>query len=41
VGCDSLAFLDLEELVKAIGLPSKDLCLGCFTGHYPEEVRTR
>ena len=41
VGCDSLAFLDLEELVKAIGLPPKVLCLGCFTGHYPEEVRTR
>ncbi|GBC75293.1 Amidophosphoribosyltransferase [archaeon HR06] len=36
VGADSFEALNPEELVKAIGLDRKNLCLGCFTGEYPE-----
>jgi len=32
---DSLVYNDVKALVKAIGLPKKDLCLGCLTGKYP------
>ena len=38
VGADSFHYLSLEGLVKAIGLPKSQLCLGCFTGEYPEVV---
>ncbi|MFN3621621.1 MAG: amidophosphoribosyltransferase, partial [Nitrososphaerales archaeon] len=35
IGADSFAYLSREGLVKAIGLPRDKLCLGCFTGEYP------
>ena len=38
IGADSFAYLSTEGLAKAIGLPSKELCMGCFTGKYPEKV---
>jgi len=38
VGADSLAYLPLPDLVRAIGLPRSQLCLSSFDGHYPIEV---
>ncbi|MBW2989388.1 amidophosphoribosyltransferase [Candidatus Woesearchaeota archaeon] len=32
---DSLIYQDIPGLVKSIGLPKKDLCMGCLTGKYP------
>jgi len=37
IGCDSFAYLPVEKLVEAIGMKRSSLCLGCFTGEYPEE----
>jgi amidophosphoribosyltransferase len=34
IGADSLAYLSVEGLIRAIG--KKDLCLACLTGEYPE-----
>ncbi|MGC9014333.1 MAG: amidophosphoribosyltransferase [Thermoproteota archaeon] len=36
VGADSFKYLSLDSLVEAIGLPERKLCLGCFSGTYPE-----
>lgn len=35
LGADSFAFLSIDGLVEAIGLSKDELCLGCFTGKYP------
>ncbi len=35
LGADSLAYVDLDELVDATGLPKDDLCRACFDGIYP------
>jgi len=35
MGADSLIYNGVGELVKSIGLPKTDLCLGCLTGKYP------
>lgn len=32
---DSLRYLSVEELTRAIGPPEGELCLGCLTGKYP------
>ena len=37
IGCDSLHFLSVQGLLKAIGKETGQ-CLACFTGHYPTEV---
>lgn len=34
IGCDSLAYLKIEDLVHALG-EKKGFCLGCFNGIYP------
>ncbi|WP_297495135.1 amidophosphoribosyltransferase [Thermococcus sp.] len=34
VGADSLAYLSVEGLIRAVG--RRDLCLACLTGEYPE-----
>jgi amidophosphoribosyltransferase len=34
IGADSLAYLSVEGLIRAVG--RKDLCLACLTGEYPE-----
>jgi amidophosphoribosyltransferase len=39
IGADSLEFLDVDELVDAIGAGRDQLCLGCFTRDYPIEVQ--
>ena len=33
--CDSLRYLPLESVAKAIGLASNELCQACITGRYP------
>ena len=35
IGADSLAYISLDGLIKAIGLPREKLCLACLTGEYP------
>ncbi len=39
IGCDTLAFLSKEALFKAGG--RSELCLACFTGHYPTALYRR
>jgi len=34
----SLHYSSLDALVKSVGLPRQDLCLGCLTGCYPVEI---
>jgi amidophosphoribosyltransferase len=38
VGADSLGYLSLNGLVRAIGLPKDDLCNACFHGRYPMPI---
>ncbi len=35
LGCDSLRYLPIASVAKAIGLPSDHLCQACITGRYP------
>jgi len=35
LGADSLRYLPIECLIRAIGLPPEDLCQACITGQYP------
>lgn len=35
VGADSFHWLSIQGLIRALGIPKKNLCLGCFTGKYP------
>jgi amidophosphoribosyltransferase len=39
VGADSLGFLSVKNLVRAIGLPKDIFCLACFTGEYPIPIQ--
>ncbi len=42
IGADSLAYTSLEGLIKAIGIPKKNLCLACLNGEYPiKEEQTK
>ncbi|MGC9318714.1 MAG: amidophosphoribosyltransferase [Armatimonadota bacterium] len=38
VGADSLEFLNLRNLVKAVGLPKTNFCTACFDNKYPIPV---
>lgn len=38
VGADSLAYISLEGLQRALGRPAESYCRACFTGRYPIEV---
>ncbi len=40
LGADSLLYLPLSSIPRAIGLPEKDLCMACINGEYPTEVGT-
>ena len=40
LGADSLGFLSVEGLQKALGKPNK-YCMACFTGNYPENIHTK
>ena len=35
LGADSLRYLPVEAIARAIGLPADDLCRACITGDYP------
>jgi amidophosphoribosyltransferase len=35
LGTDTLRYLTVEDLTRAIGAPENDLCLGCLTGKNP------
>jgi amidophosphoribosyltransferase len=39
IGADSLGFLSIEGLIKAVDLPREIFCLACFTGEYPIPVQ--
>ncbi len=39
IGADSLGYLSVDGLVKAVGLPRDGFCLACFTGDYPMPVQ--
>jgi amidophosphoribosyltransferase len=39
IGADSLGYLSLEGLIKAVDLPKESFCLACFTGDYPMPVQ--
>ncbi len=39
IGADSLGYLSVPGLIKAVGLPRENFCLACFTGEYPIEVQ--
>ncbi len=38
IGADSLGYTTIEGLVESIGMPEKNLCLGCLTGRYPVSI---
>ncbi len=38
VGADSLEYISLEGLQRAVGLPAERFCRACFTGNYPVDV---
>jgi amidophosphoribosyltransferase len=37
LGADSLRYLPVESIAKAINLPASNLCQACITGRYPTE----
>jgi len=39
IGADSLGYLSIDGLVKAVGLPRDIFCMACFTGDYPTPVQ--
>ena len=39
MGADSLGYISIEGLVKAIGLPESDLCLACVNNRYPTHIK--
>jgi len=39
VGADSLGYLSHEGLLRAVGQPRNEMCMGCFTGHHPIPVQ--
>ena len=38
VGLDSLGYLSLEGLFKAMPLPREEFCTACFNGDYPISI---
>jgi len=39
LGADSLGYLSLDGLIRAVDLPRDNFCLACFTGVYPIPVQ--
>ena len=39
IGADSLGYLSIDGLIKAIALPKEIFCLACLTGDYPVPVQ--
>lgn len=38
IGCDSLEFLKIDDMIKIAEAPDSGYCLGCFTENYPTHV---
>jgi amidophosphoribosyltransferase len=38
-GADSIGYISIPGLVKAIGMPESDICLACLTGKYPTSIQ--
>jgi len=38
IGADSLGYLSVKGLMRAVGMPRDRFCHACFTGEYPIEV---
>ena len=38
VGVDTLQYLSLEGMLKALAIPQDNLCTSCFTGDYPIDI---
>ncbi|MFA6431672.1 MAG: amidophosphoribosyltransferase [Candidatus Margulisiibacteriota bacterium] len=41
IEADSLGYLSLRSVIKAISLQGKELCLACFNGEYPVKIPER
>ena len=39
IGADTLGYLSIEGLIKAVDLPKDNFCMACFTGDYPIPVQ--
>ncbi len=39
IGADTLGYLSIDGLIKAVALPREIFCLACFTGDYPMPVQ--
>jgi amidophosphoribosyltransferase len=39
IGADTLGYLSIDSLIKAVDLPRENFCLACFTGDYPIPVQ--
>ena len=39
IGADSLGYLSVDGLLRAVGAPKNNFCLACFTGEYPVPVQ--
>jgi len=39
IGADSLGYLSMPGLQKAVNTPSQEFCLACFSGEYPIPVQ--
>jgi amidophosphoribosyltransferase len=39
IGADSIGYLSLDGMLKAIVSPGGVFCTGCLTGHYPIPVQ--
>ena len=39
IGADSLGYLSLPGLIKAVGMPRNEVCTACFSGDYPIPVQ--
>jgi len=38
IGADSIGYLSLEGLLRAVGAQGNEFCVGCLTGTYPLQV---
>jgi amidophosphoribosyltransferase len=38
LGADSLRYLPVDAIARAVGVPPDRLCRACITGHYPTET---
>ena len=41
IDADSLGYLSIKDMIKAISLPGKNLCLACLNGEYPVRIPER